>query len=88
MEEKIEKDSLSEHVQMLLMEYSRINENKNELKAARNINVVQKSDEKYEKSQPLHGDKLFHIFMSRVKANPDQIVRYVSFVKEHGNSIS
>lgn len=77
MEEKLEKDPLSEHVQILLMEYSRTSENKNALKFANNVNVSQQSDEKYEKSNPLHGDKLFHTFLSRIKLNPDQIIRYV-----------
>ncbi|XP_046674340.1 programmed cell death protein 2-like [Homalodisca vitripennis] len=33
--------------------------------------------EKYEKSLPAHGDKLFHTFISRIKRNPGQILRYI-----------
>ncbi|XP_050293121.1 programmed cell death protein 2-like [Anthonomus grandis grandis] len=32
--------------------------------------------EEYEKSRPLHGDKMFHHFLTKVKANPEQILRY------------
>lgn len=33
------------------------------------------SDEHYEKTLPAHGDKLFHQFISRISANPHQIIR-------------
>lgn len=75
MEEKLEKDPLSEHVQILLLEYSKTSENRNSLRMANNVNVSQQSDENYEKSNPHHGDKLFHTFLSRIKSNPDQIIR-------------
>lgn len=32
--------------------------------------------EEYEKSRPLHGDKTFHHFVSKIKNNPEQILRY------------
>lgn len=78
MEEKLEKDPLSEHVQILLTEYSKTSGNKNALSSANNVNSSHQSDEKYEKSNPLHGDKLFHGFLSRIKSNPDQIIRFVN----------
>lgn len=31
--------------------------------------------EKYEKSNPAHGDKMFHNFLSKIQANPSQILR-------------
>lgn len=31
--------------------------------------------EEYEKSRPLHGDKMFHYFVSKIKTNPEQILR-------------
>uniref|UniRef100_A0A1B6EQJ5 Programmed cell death protein 2 C-terminal domain-containing protein n=2 Tax=Cuerna arida TaxID=1464854 RepID=A0A1B6EQJ5_9HEMI len=33
--------------------------------------------EKYEKSLPAHGDKLFHTFISRIQKHPGQILRYI-----------
>lgn len=32
--------------------------------------------EKYEKSNPAHGDKMFHHFLSKIQMNPGQILRY------------
>ncbi|KAF7400471.1 hypothetical protein HZH66_005655 [Vespula vulgaris] len=32
--------------------------------------------EKYEKSVPLHGDEMFHNFVSRIQDNPGQLLRY------------
>ena len=32
-------------------------------------------NEEYEKEKPLHGDMLFHSFLTRIKKNPEQIVR-------------
>lgn len=36
-------------------------------------------EEHYEKTLPAHGDKLFHQFVSRISANPGQILRSVIF---------
>lgn len=78
MEEKLDKDPLSEHVQNLLVEYTKNSGNRNVLKITNNVNVVsEQSNEKYEKSRPPHGDKLFHSFVSRIKVNPEQIIRLV-----------
>ncbi|XP_049870752.1 programmed cell death protein 2-like [Pectinophora gossypiella] len=33
-------------------------------------------DEPYEDAAPLHGDKLFHAFLTRLRNNPGQILRY------------
>lgn len=32
-------------------------------------------EEPYEEATPLHGDKLFHAFLTRLKENPGQILR-------------
>ncbi|CAH3981138.1 programmed cell death protein 2-like [Pieris brassicae] len=45
-----------------------------------NVNVERGSlggeDEVYEEATPLHGDRLFHSFLSRLQDNPGQILRY------------
>ncbi|CAG9787243.1 unnamed protein product [Diatraea saccharalis] len=33
-------------------------------------------EEQYEESAPLHGDRLFHAFLTRLRNNPEQILRY------------
>ncbi|KAL0832066.1 hypothetical protein ABMA28_001556 [Loxostege sticticalis] len=33
-------------------------------------------DEQYEEAAPLHGDRLFHAFVTRLRDNPGQILRY------------
>ncbi|XP_063389364.1 programmed cell death protein 2-like [Cydia fagiglandana] len=33
-------------------------------------------EEQYEETAPLHGDRLFHAFLSRLRKNPGQILRY------------
>lgn len=83
MEEKIGKDSLSDHVLNLLTEYSC--SDKNGSKIMNNVNISERSDEKYEKSYPAHGDKLFHIFLSRIKNNPNQVLRYVLICYQYEN---
>lgn len=32
-------------------------------------------DEQYEEAAPLHGDRLFHAFVTRLRDNPGQILR-------------
>lgn len=34
-------------------------------------------EETFEEALPLHGDKLFHAFLTRLQQNPEQILRYV-----------
>lgn len=34
-------------------------------------------DEPYEDATPLHGDKLFHAFLTRLRNNPGQILRFI-----------
>ncbi|XP_066260026.1 programmed cell death protein 2-like [Euwallacea similis] len=40
------------------------------------IKDMEVTGEEYEKSRPLHGDKMFHHFLTRIKSNPEQILRY------------
>lgn len=37
-------------------------------------------DEQYEDTAPLHGDRLFHAFLTRLRNNPGQILRYHTFI--------
>lgn len=34
-------------------------------------------DEAYEDANPLHGDRLFHAFLTRLRWHPTQILRYL-----------
>lgn len=45
-------------------------------------------DEVYEEAAPLHGDKLFHAFLTRLRDNPGQILRWVQSVSEVDNNLS
>lgn len=43
-------------------------------------------DEPYEDATPLHGDKLFHAFLTRLRKNPGQILRFILILSlEIGN---
>lgn len=39
------------------------------------IDMNEGDAEKYEKTVPAHGDKMFHHFISRIQKNPGQILR-------------
>lgn len=43
--------------------------------AAVHVNTDE-SMEKYEKTLPAHGDKLFHHLISRIQRSPGQLLRY------------
>lgn len=60
---------IDSHVTELLQEYQQKNEDivMGENKPGEH--------EKYEKSSPAHGDKMFHHFLSKIQANPGQILR-------------
>lgn len=67
------------HVRELLQEYYQKNEEINQVASnskrpgdSDNTEIV---SEKYEKSTPAHGDKMFHNFVSKVQANPGHILR-------------
>lgn len=77
-EEVLEKTAIDTHVRELLQEYQLNNE---ELTVASNDDSATSGGncgdviEKYEKSTPAHGDKMFHNFLSRIQTNPGQIFR-------------
>lgn len=72
-------DNVSDHhIRDLLQEYQQNSEEPDYL-----LNVASVGEgpndsptlEKYEKSVPAHGDKMFHHFLSRIQSNPGQILR-------------
>jgi sensor domain CHASE-containing protein len=72
---------ISEHVRELLQEYQQNNDDyMNMLRAEQEKSVAeddgeQFTQEKYEKSLPTHGDRMFHHFVSRIQNHPGQILR-------------
>ncbi|XP_047113634.1 programmed cell death protein 2-like [Schistocerca piceifrons] len=71
---------LSEHVRELLQEYQQNSEegsfSPEQEKMVSMGQGDQLTQEKYEKSIPAHGDKMFHQFLLRIQRNPGQIIRY------------
>lgn len=66
-----------DRVNELLSKYQR--ENTEEMGAASKGDVVSacgNDEEQYEETLPLHGDRLFHAFITRLQLNPGQILRY------------
>lgn len=39
-------------------------------------------DEVYEDAAPLHGDRIFHAFLTHLRYNPGQILRYVPHIEQ------
>ncbi|KAJ3627162.1 hypothetical protein MTP99_014561 [Tenebrio molitor] len=67
------------HVKELLQEYQQKNDDLNLMSPDSGGASAQITDnvyEKYEKSNPAHGDKMFHHFLSKIQMNPTQILRY------------
>lgn len=80
-EEVLEKSvSNDTHVRELLQEYQRHTDDmtimSNDDDKAIGGSCGGDPDEKYEKSTPAHGDKMFHNFLTRIQMNPGQILRY------------
>lgn len=70
-----------QHVRELLLEYQHTNPDSSptfvpESNDSKNAGT---DTEKYEKSIPLHGDEMFHNFVSRIQNNPGQLLRYKNF---------
>lgn len=68
------------HVRELLQEYQQNSEDglnfmQPEAKDGGGGAAYDGSLEKYEKSTPAHGDKMFHYFLTRIQMNPEQILR-------------
>lgn len=76
---------ISEHVRELLQEYQQNNDDgMNMLRPEQEKSLVQDqgehlTHEKYEKSIPTHGDRMFHRFVSRIQNHPGQILRSADF---------
>ncbi|XP_066149738.1 programmed cell death protein 2-like [Euwallacea fornicatus] len=75
--------NMDNHVKDLLNDYQKkdanlsLNSHVNG-EATQDVSVkdMEVTGEEYEKSKPLHGDKMFHHFLTRIKSNPEQILRY------------
>lgn len=65
----------SDHVRDLIQEYQQ--NHGDVLRVSQGGEGCDSVSEKYEKAIPAHGDKMFHHFISRIQANPGQIIRYV-----------
>lgn len=67
------------HVKELLQEYQQRKEEKTNLSSPEGGGAAALEGdtefEKYEKSNPAHGDKMFHYFLSKVQSNSGQILR-------------
>lgn len=77
-EQQCGKISISEHVRELLVEYEmrddtiRTSPDDPNLGAGNNM----EDGEQYERGVPVHGDLMFHHFLTRIQENPGQILRY------------
>lgn len=68
---------VAQHVRDLFLEYQRANPPIEQQQAeAEDEQQSSGGAEKYEKSQPRHGDEMFHNFISRIQKNPGQILRW------------
>ncbi|CAG9772430.1 unnamed protein product [Ceutorhynchus assimilis] len=74
--------ALDDHVKELLSDYQRkdadflLSHNKDSKNKGKPEGDVEMAAEEYEKSHPLHGDKMFHHFVTKIKSNPEQVLRY------------
>lgn len=81
--------SMDHHVRELLQDYQHRNEGNVisegvDARSASGTDASMDIAEKYEKSNPAHGDKMFHSFLTRIQQNPGQILRY----KRHELSVN
>ncbi|XP_012252253.2 programmed cell death protein 2-like [Athalia rosae] len=69
---------VTQHVRDLLLEYQQCNPDSipNSPVDSGASKQTDTTLEKYEKGIPVHGDEMFHDFMSRLQMNPGQILRY------------
>lgn len=67
-----------QHVRELLVEYQYQNPDLSTKSATGTDEgkTIETDSEKYEKGIPLHGDKMFHNFVSQIQKNPGQLLRY------------
>lgn len=80
--EKYPTNITDSHVKELLQDYQQKNIETSDFVITDNDKESQqmKNFEKYEKSTPAHGDKMFHRFLSKIQMNPGQILRYLHFL--------
>ncbi|KAK2584828.1 hypothetical protein KPH14_007140 [Odynerus spinipes] len=69
---------VSQHVRELLLEYQHTNPDSTSTfnPESSDSKCTGTDVEKYEKGIPLHGDKMFHDFVTRIQDNPGQLLRY------------
>lgn len=78
-EEPCNSNSMNEHIRDLLNEYQ---QEHGDLKSPGTLNELNDEGnsgvalEKYEQSAPIHGDRMFHYFISKIQMNPGQVLRY------------
>ena len=76
---------ISEHVRELLQEYQQNGDDGVKMFSPEQEKFMaqdqgeQFTQEKYEKSIPTHGDRMFHHFVSRIQKHPGQILRWAVF---------
>ncbi|XP_053695347.1 programmed cell death protein 2-like isoform X2 [Sabethes cyaneus] len=81
-EERSSSPNISDHVRQLLQEYQKHEEVKTSPDSpighgvASGGHPVPMEQELYEKGVPMHGDLMFHNFMTTLQMNPGQILRY------------
>ncbi|CAK9820859.1 Programmed cell death protein 2-like [Anthophora plagiata] len=77
-EEEVHSADVPQHVRDLLLEYQYKNPDLS-TKSAADMDegkTIETDSEKYEKGIPMHGDEMFHNFVSQIQKNPGQLLRY------------
>lgn len=77
-EQQTGKTSIPEHVRELLVEYEMRDDTIRKSPDDPNLAAGNNMDdgEQYERGVPVHGDLMFHHFLTRIQENPGQILRY------------
>lgn len=81
-DEEDNSEYIPQHVRDLYVEYQRTNADA-PIEVATGSVDKKKSDgavEKYEKGIPIHGDEMYHNYISVIKKNPSQILRWIYVV--------
>lgn len=68
---------LSQHIRDLIVEYQYRNPDLSTKSAGDSAEskTIETDSEKYEKGIPMHGDEMFHNFVSQIQKNPGQLLR-------------
>ncbi|XP_034174091.1 programmed cell death 2 like trus [Osmia lignaria lignaria] len=69
---------LSQHIRDLIVEYQYRNPDLSTKSVGDSTEskTIETDSEKYEKGIPMHGDEMFHNFISQIQKNPGQLLRY------------